>query len=1010
MGSASGSLATTASDNVTHTGMLYHRVDVEALAAAILTLKTNPIPPSLLTPAPQSSGGTAHALAVPAGEQSVGVNAGAVVTGVDFGDFKLGTVSGTVYLDANGDGKLNNGESGQTGWTVTLHASNGSIPDQTFTTGSTGTFSFGNLAAGSYTLSETMLPNYHQTQPGAANTLKYTFTVTSQFAATDNFGNQLNPAAVVVVHAGDSTYNGQPYQASATVAGVVPGVDDTPSTSLEGVSLTVSYYVGSDTSGTLLGSPPTAAGTYTVVAFFPGSHDYLSASAQTTFKIKEAPLTITADSKTITYGDTLPSFTVSYGGLVPGDSPSVLGGNLSFSGTALTAVNAGNYSIVPAGLTAANYAITFLPGTLTIQQAPLTVTANSASKVYGSANPAFTVSYNGFIPGEGPGVLGGTLAFQTTATSASPVGNYTVTPAGLTSSNYAISFVPGQLQVTRAPLTITADDQTILAGKPLPLLTAHYNSFVNGDTPASLTSPPVLAATTVPAGNPPGNYPITVSGATSSNYVITFVNGMLHIRPLPSTVYVNASWANLQPGIDPDGAGPATEIGYDAFAAIGPAVNIVSPGGTVNVAVGTYAENVTVVKNLTLQGVGAGTVIMPPGGDGVTISTPATSVTVQNLRITHAVNAVNISTTGVTLGNDVLDASTTGVLLTGGSATLSGDTLTNDISGIQVTSGGRLTLGPNDSINAGTQGRHGLIVSGPTSQLAGWTLNNTAFSGFLGISGAWYAELRNNTGQGPQFIDATAAAFEGTAGAKLGVGALQNVENQIYDYHVDPGVGFFLLKKGVAFGGQNLTVIGTDNNDTINVNAANLANVSVSTTFGTFPATAQANFDVRHGRVIVFTLGGNKLVNINGAPDAEVHCGSGNDTVLGGMGKDILLGGPGNDLLVGRGTADVLVGGGGSDTLLAIGGKDILIAGSLNPGYNTYSYLDQVRTEWLASNPYAGAMLQALATVGVNHSDTGSGPCLLSHMGGPTAFIYRKTGTNAAKVYGLTAKDVDLGF
>jgi hypothetical protein len=44
-------------------------------------------------------------------------------------------------------------------------------------------------------------------------------------------------------------------------------------------------------------------------------------------------------------------------------------------------------------------------------------------------------------------VLGGTLAFATPATVASPPGSYAITPSGLTSSNYAITFVDGTLSV-----------------------------------------------------------------------------------------------------------------------------------------------------------------------------------------------------------------------------------------------------------------------------------------------------------------------------------------------------------------------------------------------------------------------------------------------------------------------------------------------------------------------------------------------------------------------------------
>jgi hypothetical protein len=55
------------------------------------------------------------------------------------------------------------------------------------------------------------------------------------------------------------------------------------------------------------------------------------------------------------------------------------------------------------------------------------------------------VTYSGFVLGQSPSVLGGTLSFSQGATI--QVGSYSNAPQGLTSSNYAITFVPGQLTI-----------------------------------------------------------------------------------------------------------------------------------------------------------------------------------------------------------------------------------------------------------------------------------------------------------------------------------------------------------------------------------------------------------------------------------------------------------------------------------------------------------------------------------------------------------------------------------
>src|SRR5207245_1410706 len=45
----------------------------------------------------------------------------------------------------------------------------------------------------------------------------------------------------------------------------------------------------------------------------------------------------------------------------------------------------------------------------TVNPAPLTVTADNKTKVYGQANPAFTASYSGFVNGDTASSLGGSL-------------------------------------------------------------------------------------------------------------------------------------------------------------------------------------------------------------------------------------------------------------------------------------------------------------------------------------------------------------------------------------------------------------------------------------------------------------------------------------------------------------------------------------------------------------------------------------------------------------------------
>ena len=84
-------------------------------------------------------------------------------------------------------------------------------------------------------------------------------------------------------------------------------------------------------------------------------------------------------------------------------------------------------------------------GTLTVNRATLTVTANNQVRSYGAANPVFTANFSGFVNGENSGVLSGSPSVTCPATISSPIGNYTITAAQgtLSAANYAFSFVNG---------------------------------------------------------------------------------------------------------------------------------------------------------------------------------------------------------------------------------------------------------------------------------------------------------------------------------------------------------------------------------------------------------------------------------------------------------------------------------------------------------------------------------------------------------------------------------------
>jgi hypothetical protein len=277
-------------------------------------------------------------------------------------------------------------------------------------------------------------------------------------------------------------------------------------------------------------------GTYPIEPSGLTAANYSITFSNGTLTVKPYALTVTADDQTKTYGQADPGFTVNYSGFVNGESASVLGGTLAFSRASGEAV--GGYTITPSGLTSTSYAITFVNGTLTINPAGLTITADNQSKAYGAALPVLTVSYSGFVNGDTAASLTTAPAVTTAGTANSAVGTYPITASGALDANYTINYVAGTLTVSPAGLTITANNQSKAYGAALPVLTVSYSGFVNGDTAASLTTPPAVT-TTGTASSAVGTYPITASGAVDANYTISYVPGTLTVNPAGLTITAN---------------------------------------------------------------------------------------------------------------------------------------------------------------------------------------------------------------------------------------------------------------------------------------------------------------------------------------------------------------------------------------------------------------------------------------------------------------------------------------
>ena len=107
--------------------------------------------------------------------------------------------------------------------------------------------------------------------------------------------------------------------------------------------------------------------------------------------------------------------------------------------------------------------------TLTVTQAPLTVSVGDYTRQEGEDNPTFKISYSGWKNGDTESVLTKKPTATCSATKSSPAGTYTITVSGGEAKNYKLNHKNGTLTVTGKPgpekkVVITANDVTIAKG------------------------------------------------------------------------------------------------------------------------------------------------------------------------------------------------------------------------------------------------------------------------------------------------------------------------------------------------------------------------------------------------------------------------------------------------------------------------------------------------------------------------------------------------------------------
>jgi len=279
----------------------------------------------------------------------------------------------------------------------------------------------------------------------------------------------------------------------------------------------------------------TVPGSYTVSASYNGSGAYQnSTDISKLLTVNTAPLTVTPTNFSRNYGSANPTFTGTISGLKNGDNITA-----TYATTAVAGSPAGPYSITATlsdpGNKLGNYTLTQNTGTLTVNKVALTIAANSASRVYATANPSFTGTITGLVNGDSV-----TATYATTATTSSAATTYAIVPSpadpGNVLGNYNLTLNNGTLTVTKAPLTVKADSFSRTYGVANPAFTGTLTGVVNGD---NITG---TYATTATIGTSIGNYSIVPTlvdpGSRLGNYSVTPTNGVLTITTAAGVLVV----------------------------------------------------------------------------------------------------------------------------------------------------------------------------------------------------------------------------------------------------------------------------------------------------------------------------------------------------------------------------------------------------------------------------------------------------------------------------------------
>lgn len=254
--------------------------------------------------------------------------------------------------------------------------------------------------------------------------------------------------------------------------------------------------------------------------------DTISGSA--TVAIIPAQLTVTAESRNVTYKDEPPVYSSTFEGFVNGENTEVLGGTLSYECAYAAGSDVDEYKIIPSGLTAenGNYVITYQPGKLTVSQAKPEFelrNLDQLNRVYDAKNTA----PEAWTDSDGNVTVTFKKGSEILTEAPMNAGIYTVEVHTEAGKNYEAGSQIFSFEIKKAPLSVKAVDQNVTVGDAIPEYAVLYEGFAGTDTADVLNDSLKFTCEYAP-DSAAGDYSILPSGLTSENYEIHFENGTLH--------------------------------------------------------------------------------------------------------------------------------------------------------------------------------------------------------------------------------------------------------------------------------------------------------------------------------------------------------------------------------------------------------------------------------------------------------------------------------------------------